>query len=65
MIPLIINTTDIFNTMISKLIKIVIWSKMKKLFLFHLEKKKLVLEGRGVIYEQNGVFIDCMSDGLK
>lgn len=38
---------------------------MKKLFLFHLEKKKLVLEGRGVIYEQNGVFIDCMSDGLK
>lgn len=47
MIPLTRNTKDIFSTMISKLIKIVIWSKMKKRFLFHSEKKKKsVPEGR-------------------
>lgn len=45
MIPLITNTPDIFSTMIPKLIKIVIQSKMKKLFLFHSEKK-MVPEGR-------------------
>lgn len=46
MIPLITNAKDIFSTMISKLIKIVIWSKMKKLFLFQSGKKNSVPEGR-------------------
>ena len=67
MIPLTRNTKDIFSTMISKLIKIVIWSKMKKRFLFHSEKKKKnqFQKVGGIIYVQNGIFIDCLSDGLK
>lgn len=43
MISLIINSTDIFSTVISKLIKIVIWSKMKTLF--SIQKKKMIVEG--------------------
>lgn len=39
------STTDIFSTMMSKLIKIAIWSQMKKVF-FSIQKKKLVPECR-------------------